>query len=168
MLRIRFSILQDETAFTIDDFNTTMMESAKHTTRFMKTCKSEWISPDTWRAVVERRQLKKKALDSKSPSLNERAVAQYREKDKQVKTSTKRDKRQYVERLATEAEAAAERVDMKTVYQITRKLSGDSGQSQDLTVKAKDRSAITEEKATLERWREHFQQLLNRCDTCWH
>ena len=29
---------------------------------------------------------------------------------------------------------------------------------------AKDGSAITEEKARLERWREHFQQLLNRCD----
>ena len=41
--------------------------------------------------------MKKKALDSKSPSLKERAVAQYREKDKQVKTSARRDKRQYVE-----------------------------------------------------------------------
>ena len=53
---------------------------------------------------------------------------------------------------------------MKTVYQITRKLRGDRGQNQDLTAKAKDGSIITEEKAKLERWREHIQQLLNRCD----
>ena len=69
-----------------------------------------------------------------------------------------------MERLATYAETAAERRDMKTVYQITRKLHGDRGQNQDLIVKAKDGSTITEEKAKLERWREHFQQLLSRCD----
>ena len=68
------------------------------------------------------RQLKRKALDSKSTSLKERAVAQYREKDKQVKTSASRDIREYVERLATKAEAAADRRNMKTVYNITMKL----------------------------------------------
>ena len=67
----------------------------------------------------------KKELDSKSPSLKESAVAQYREKDKQVKTSARRDKRQHVERMATEAEAAAERKDMKTICLITWKLRGD-------------------------------------------
>ena len=60
--------------------------------------------------------------------------------------------------------AAAERKNMKTVYQITRKLCRDIGQNLDLTVRAIDRSFITEENAKLERWREHFQQLLNRCD----
>ena len=127
MPRNCISILQDETALTIDNFNTAMMESAIERIRYTKTRKDEWISSDTWRKIEERRQLKKKALDSKSTSLKERAVTQYREKDKQVKTSARRDKRQYVERLATEAEAAAEQKDMstkdmKTVYQITRKL----------------------------------------------
>ena len=50
-----------------------------------------------------------------------------------------------MERLATEAEATAEQKDMKTVYQIAWKLRGDRGQNQDLTVKAKDGSIITEE-----------------------
>ena len=63
-----------------------------------------------------------------------------------------------------EAEAATEQKDMKTVYQITRKLHGDRGDNEDCTVKAKDGSTITEEKAKLERLREHFQQLLIRCD----
>ena len=156
-LKNHFSILQDETVLTIDDFNTAMMESAKETIRYTKTYKTEWISPDTWRTIEESRQLKKKVLDSKSPSLKERAVTQNREKDKQVKTSARRDNRQYVERLATEVEAAAVRRDTMTVCQITRKLRGDRGQNQDLNVKAKDRSIITEEKAKLERWREHIQ-----------
>ena len=122
MLGDRLSILHDETAMTIDNFNTAMMESAKETIGYTKACKSEWISLDIWRIIEERRQLKKKALESKSPSLKERALAQYREKDKQT---ARRDKRQYAHRLATEAEEAAERKDMKTVYQITRKLCGD-------------------------------------------
>ena len=53
---------------------------------------------------------------------------------------------------------------MKTAYQITGKLRGERGQNHDLTVKAKDGSTITEEKAKLERWREHLQQLLNQYD----
>ena len=65
-----------------------------------------------------------------------RAVAQYTKKDKQVNTSARVDKRQCVERLATEAEAAAERKDMNTVYQITRTLRGDRGQNHDLTANA--------------------------------
>ena len=78
MLNNRFSILQDETALTIDEFITAMMESDEETIGYTKTCKSEWNSPDTWRTIEERRQLKKKALDSKSLSLKERAIAQYR------------------------------------------------------------------------------------------
>ena len=123
-LRNRFSILQDETAVTIDNFSTVMMESAKETIGCTKTCKSEWITPDTWRIIEKRRQLKKKALDSKSHSLKERAVTQNIVKNKQVKTSSRR---LYIERLATEAEAAAERRDMKTIIQIIWKLRGDRG-----------------------------------------
>lgn len=54
--------------------------------------------------------------------------------------------------------------DMKTVYQIKKKLRGDHGPNQDLPVKAEDGSAITEEKAKLERWREHYEKILNRPD----
>ena len=42
-------------------------------------------------------------------------------------TSARRDVRQYVERIAMEAEAAAERKDTKTIYKITKKLRGDKG-----------------------------------------
>ena len=71
-----------------------------------------------------------------------------------------------MERLTTEEEAAAERKDMKTVLQITRKLRGDSLQNQDFTAKAKDGSTITEEQAKLERWRE--QQHFNLYDPPTH
>ena len=44
-----------------------------------------------------------------------------------------------------EEEAAEERRNMKTVYHITRKLHGDRGQKQDLTVNVIEGSTITEE-----------------------
>ena len=154
MLKNRFSIPQDETALTIDDFNSAMMKSAKVTRGYTKSCKSELIFPSTWRTIEERRQLKRKALDTKSPSLKGRAVAQYREKDKQVMTSVRRDKRQFVKRLTMEAEAAAERKDMKTVYQITRKLHGDRGQNKDLTVNGYEDSPPDHKETT---WRQRTE-----------
>ena len=57
---------------------------------------------------------------------------------------------------------------MRTVYQINRKACGERGHNQDLTVKAKDGSTINKVKAKLERWWEHFQQLLKRCDPPTH
>ena len=85
-------------------------------------------------------------LDPKSSRLKERAAVQYRDKNKQVKRSARNDKRQYVEQLAEKAEKAAEQKDMRTVYQITRKLQGNHGNTQALPLKAVDGSTITEEK----------------------
>ena len=59
-------------------------------------------------------------MDTKSLRLKERISKEYSEKDKVVKTSARRDKRRYIERLPEEAETAAEHNDMKTVYQNTR------------------------------------------------
>lgn len=81
-----------------------------------------------------------------------------------MKKSARIDKCTYTDKLAERAQRAAEMKDMKTVYQITKKLRGDHGPNQDLPVKAEDGSAITEEKAKLERWREHFEKILNRLD----
>ena len=61
-IRIRFGIFHDETALTNDDLNTAMMESAKEIIEYTKTCKSEWIIPDTWRTIEEWRQMKTEAL----------------------------------------------------------------------------------------------------------
>lgn len=81
-----------------------------------------------------------------------------------MKKSARRDKRCYTDKLAEKTQRAAEIKDMKTVYQITKKLRGDHGPNQDLPVKAEDGSAITEGRAKQERWREHFEKILNRPD----
>ena len=45
---------------------------------------------------------------------------------------------------------------------ITKKLSGKMGNQQDVPLKDKDGSVITGEKEKVERWQEHFSNVLNR------
>jgi endonuclease/exonuclease/phosphatase family metal-dependent hydrolase len=163
-LRNRFSVLDDETALTINNFNSVMREVGDKVLGYRKNKKSEWISEDTLSRIEERREIKKRLLDTKSPRLKERITKEYSEKNKEVKTSARKDKRDYIERLAEEAEAAAEQGDMKTVYQNTKKLKGDYGQYHDLPVKAEDGTHVTIEEEKLKRWKQHFESILNRPD----
>ena len=70
-----------------------MNDSAAETIGHRKSVKAEWLTDDTWSIIEERKQAKQKLLDNKSPRLRERAATLYREKDKEVKTSARRDKR---------------------------------------------------------------------------
>ena len=57
-----------------------------------KKCKS-WISSESWRKIEESRKLKKKIADEQSERLKNKAQNNYREKDKEVKRSLRKDKR---------------------------------------------------------------------------
>ena len=48
----------------------------------------------------------------------------YSELDKEVKELTKKDRIEFVEDLASEAEEAARRQDLRTLYKITKSLNG--------------------------------------------
>ena len=163
-LKNRFSTLLEETTMTIDMFNTAMRETGEKILGHRKSAKKEWISRETIQNVEDRRDLKKKLLSTRSERIRERLANEYREKDREVKNSARRDKRMYVERLAEEAETAARNQDMKTVYQTTRKLKGDFGQSYDRPVKAEDGTSLTTEEEKLQRWKQHFEKILNRPD----
>jgi len=63
-------------------------------------------------------------LATKSPRLLERAKELYKGKDREVKRSAREDKRAFVEGLAREAEEAAARGEMSTVYRLTKQLTG--------------------------------------------
>ena len=56
---------------------------------------------------------------------------QYKEIDKSVKRKTRRDKRAYINKLAEEVEDGANRGNMRTLYGITKKLSGDFDRSEE-------------------------------------
>ena len=97
-----------------------------------KTCKGmqktrkkkEWITPNTWQAIEERRQLKKKINDSRSARLRVKYRAAYAETNRRVKIKIRTDKKAYMEGLAKEAEEAAQKGEQRNVYKITKLICG--------------------------------------------
>ena len=73
----------------------------------------------------------------------------------------KADKKSFMEGLAEEAEEAARKQDLKTLYRITKTLSGGLKNS-DVPVKDTNGNLISSKTGKLECWKEHFQTILNR------
>ena len=78
---------------TIDSFNETLMRTSIECIGYKKNARKEWITDSTWKSIKERKKLKTKILETKSPRLKERISNEYREKDKEIKTSARRDKK---------------------------------------------------------------------------
>ena len=120
----------------------------------------EWLTPETWKKIQERKQLKIKMLSTKAPKLQQQVQEPYKGKDKEVKKSARSEKKSFVEGLAAEAECVAARGELSTVYKITKRLCGNYTNHSN-PVKGKDGSTITTEHEQANRWVEHFRQVLN-------
>ena len=85
----------------------------------------------------------------------------YREKDKEVKKSCRRDKRHWIESKGAEAQEAANINDTKSIYRIVCELTNSRSISS-VPNKSKDgRTLVTEEEQS-NRWMEHFEGVLNQ------
>ena len=80
-----------------------------------------------------------------------------------MKRSIRKDKRDYIDQLASQAEEAASQVNFKDLYLTTKKLAGKFQQT-DMPVKDKDGKPLTTVEEQLQQWTEHFRELLN-CPT---
>ena len=89
------------------------------------------------------------------------ANRKYQEVNKEVKRSCREDKRNYVINLAQDAENAAMKGDLGTMYNITRKLGGRS-QNTNKPIRELQGKAIKNMKEELKRWKDYFEQVLNR------
>ncbi|VDP36403.1 unnamed protein product [Schistosoma margrebowiei] len=84
----------------------------------------EWITVDTLDKIQERRN-KKAAINIRRTRVEkDKAQAEYAEINKQVKRSIRTDKRKYVEDLAKTSGKAAREGNMRQLYDITKKISG--------------------------------------------
>nr|KAG5708984.1 hypothetical protein BaRGS_004623 [Batillaria attramentaria] len=142
--------------------------------------KATWRSPDhvtenqidhicisrkfrrSWRDKLEVRKEKKTALNtSRTRRAKAKAQEEYTAADRKVKRSTRKDKRDYIDNLASQAEEAARQGNLKDLYQVTKKLTGKFQQT-DKPVKDKNGHPLTTTEEQLKRWAEHFRELLNR------
>ena len=152
-LRNRFSILEEASGaeeLNIDsiwsEIKAAYCKTGEEVLGFVKKKKDkEWITSATKLVIEERKKLKGKLLNAKSPRLVERAQKEYDDKNKEVKKSARRDKRAFMEEIAEEAEQAAYRGDLGTVYKITKKLCGHSS-SETGPVKDKHGNTISTER----------------------
>ena len=159
----RFQVLGEQQEMTIDGFNQALREAGEKVLGFRRKKKEEWIKEETWKKIDERRQTKEKINNTRSERLKEKHRSFYSELNKQVKRMTRADKKDYIEKLADEAEEAAGRNDLKTLYKINKQLSN-GFKNCDVPVKNKNGMVIEKEAEKLQRWKEHFESILNRPD----
>ena len=91
------------------------------------------------------------------------ANKKYQGLNREVKRRCRRDKRVYVESEAERAEEAGKRGDARTLYEITRKLSG-RFQSTYKPVRNEAGVLLRSAEEEMHRWREHFQTVLNHVE----
>ena len=162
-LRNRFNLLNDQQELDIDRFNQEVLGAGKKVLGTARRKKEQWISEQTWEKITERKEVKKKLLQAKSERLKQQLRDKYTALDKNVKKQAKTDKRNYIDNLATEAENAAARQDMGTLYRITKTLTG-GFTSTDTPVRNQQGDIISSEEGKLKCWKDHFERVLNRED----
>ena len=126
-----------------------------------KTHHKEWISADTIQKLETRKKKKAELNTSRTRGAKAKAQEEYTVVAKQVKQSIRKDKRDYIDNLAREAEEAAGQGNLKDLYMITKKLANKFQQS-DKPVKDMHGKSLTTAAEQLRRWAEHFGKLLNR------
>ena len=126
-----------------------------------KVERKEWMSEATWKLVEERKNLKLCIGNTKTRNQKKQAMVKHQEKDKEVKKSCRRDKATHMENLSTEAESAAGSGDIKKLYNIVKQLSG-STKKGSRPIRNKDGVMLGKLDDQLQRWKEHFEEILNR------
>ena len=125
-----------------------------------KTQYKDWISAATIRKLEARKAKKTTLNTSQTRAAKTRAQAEYTAADIEVKRSMKREKRGYINNLASQAETAAGQGNLKDLYMMTKKLSG-KFQLTDRPVRDKNRNPLVTTEDQLKRWAEHFRELQN-------
>ena len=115
----------------------------------------------TTRVVDKRREKKAELNMAKTTALKARLSGGQTALNKEVKKSARIDRREHVGRMTQDAEDAAGRGDMRELYQIAKRLAGKKS-TRPQHVLSKDGETLASPKEQLERWRDHFQDLLNR------
>ena len=138
-LRNRFSCLEDNDHQTTDwdkgeehtqpdleqaweSFKSVFNESANTVLGYKMTKSKSWIIADSWKKIENRRAMKRMVNDAKSSRQKALKKEEYQRLDKEVKSSLRKDKREWANNIAQEAEDAARQGEVKGVYEATRKL----------------------------------------------
>ena len=160
-LRNRFEILEDfqEPESLWQGFRESVQDFGKKKLSGKRGRKKEWISDRTWTLIEERNILKKEMEQSQR---TRQSTEKYKKKARQVKNGARKDKNKWFDKLANEAQEHADRGNMRELYRKMKQIAGKTSKKVTLPVRDKDGNLITDEKGQNERWKEHFEAILNR------
>ena len=99
--------------------------------------------------------------NSRTRAAKARTQEEYTAVDREVKRSIRKDKRDYIDDLARQADIDARQGNLRDLYMVTKKLTGKFQQT-DKPVKDKNGNPLKTTKEQLKRWAEHFRELQNR------
>ena len=168
-LQNRFQVLQTEETETVEHqwntFKDAVLETCEDVLGRPQTNRKPWIKDETWKKIEERRQAKLNVNQAKTRQQKQQASTKYSIIAKTVKKDLRADKRAFINTIADEAEEAASKGDLKTLYATTRLLSG-RRTNPNKPVRDKEGKLLTNIDEQLVRWKEHFQEVLNRPPPC--
>ena len=158
----RFAALQNPNNTTAqedwENFRINTMEAAKETIGFVNRDRKKWISDTTWSLIEERRQAKSAMEGDEGSDIKKQT---YKDINKKVKCSARRDRRKWNHEKLEEIEHAAQKKDSRKVFSTVRELCCESKPASNL-VKDKQGNILKTENEQIRRWAEHFQEVLNR------
>ena len=158
-------ILEEDEDVTVEqhweEVKKTFNSTCEETLGRKKADQREWISAESSRRIQERKLKKAAVNNSRTRAAKQRAQEEYSESNKEVRRSIRKDRREYIEGLAQEAEEAATARNMKDLYDTTKKLCGKFQQGNQ-PVKDKNGNSLKTTEQQSNRWKEHFEELLNR------
>ena len=143
------------------NFKDSYNDTAKKVLGFQRGSNKPWISEGSWDKIDRRNEVKKKMLNAKSARIKKRFEADFKEEAREAKRSLQQDRRRWADSLASAAETAFQKGNMKDVYASTKKLCNSQPRKMDI-IKDKGGKLLTTERETMERWKEHFTEVLNR------
>ena len=114
-----------------------------------------WMSIKTWEVIEERAKLKLSLHDAVTQHRRVELAALYREKQQEVKKCVRNDKRSFTQALAQSAEEAASRGDSRSLYKITKELTG-KALAAEHPVKDANGHLVHGDEDQIARWRNHF------------
>ena len=163
-LKNRFSCLQEETDDIEEQWRhvkEAFNETAESVLGHQRTKSKPWISTDSWSKIDKRKATKQSIENTRSMRLKEQKQEEYRAQDREVKRSVRKDKQDWLDGLAQEAEDSMQSGNLKGVYSTTKKLCNQQTRKMD-SVKNKEGRLLTTESEVEQRWKEHFNEVLNR------
>lgn len=119
------------------------------------------MTTETLTKIEDRKKKKAAVNNSKTRAVKTKALDEYTEAHRRVKKSIKKHKKNFINALAAEAEQAAYNGNLKKLYDTTKQLSGKFNKPE-RPVKDKQGNTINSLVQQMNRWVQHFEELLNR------